>query len=317
MTILLSLNNSNNNIKSKRALKILSLVTVGAVFFLMVLGGVVRVTDSGLGCPDWPLCYGKVLPPLEMTAIIEYAHRFVASVIVSPLILATAAIAWVAFRKKLWLIIPATLAIFLLIIQALLGAVTVLQELPGEIVAAHLSVSQLLLVTLILLCVVAFRGPLFVRSKSLKGIKIDRLPMLLLSGAVAIFVVIISGSVVTATGTTAACVTWPLCQGELFPKDFAAAIHMGHRLAVAVLGLFIMYVLHLGIRNRRYPKAVKIMSMAVTTVFMLQIVIGAGTVWSGFPISLLAIHLAMATLTLGSAACLAFITFTERVKLSE
>jgi heme A synthase len=317
MTTILSPNNSGNNIKSLRSIQIFSLVTVAAVFLLMVLGGIVRVTDSGLGCPDWPLCYGKILPPLETTAIIEYEHRFVASVIVSPLILATAAITWVFFRKKLWLIIPSTLAIFLLIIQALLGAVTVLQELPGEIVAVHMLVSQSLLVTLILLCVVAFRGPLVVRSESLKGIKTDRLPVLLLISAIAVFVVIISGSVVTATGSTAACVTWPLCQGELFPKEFAEAIHMGHRLAVAVLGLFIIYVLHLGIRSKLYPKTVKVLSMGVTTVLMLQIVIGAGTVWSGFPASLLAMHLAMAILTLGAAASLAFITFTERVRLAQ
>ena len=55
-----------------KILKVVSLVTVICVFLLIILGSVVRVTDSGLGCPDWPLCYGKILPPLEMTAIIEY-----------------------------------------------------------------------------------------------------------------------------------------------------------------------------------------------------------------------------------------------------
>ena len=70
-------------------LKAISLVTVLAVFALVVLGGVVRVTGSGLGCPDWPLCYGKFLPPLEFTAVIEYSHRFVASAIVGPLIVVT------------------------------------------------------------------------------------------------------------------------------------------------------------------------------------------------------------------------------------
>ena len=71
----------------------LSTATAASVFILVIIGGVVRVTESGLGCPDWPLCYGQLLPPLEYTAIIEYTHRFVASVIVGPLILATAAVA--------------------------------------------------------------------------------------------------------------------------------------------------------------------------------------------------------------------------------
>ena len=146
--------------KPIKILKVVSVITVVCVFLLIVLGSVVRVTDSGLGCPDWPLCYGKVLPPLETTAIIEYLHRFVASVIVGPLIIATGALIWISFRKQLWLVVPATISIFLLIIQALLGAVTVLRELPGEIVALHLAVSQLLLATLIMVTVVAFVGPL-------------------------------------------------------------------------------------------------------------------------------------------------------------
>ena len=45
------------------------------------LGGIVRITDSGLGCPDWPLCHGKLLPPLELHTLIEYSHRLSASVL--------------------------------------------------------------------------------------------------------------------------------------------------------------------------------------------------------------------------------------------
>ena len=67
----------------------LTLFTVLAAFALVVLGGVVRVTESGLGCPDWPLCQGRLIPPLETSAIIEYSHRLVASALLGPLIVAT------------------------------------------------------------------------------------------------------------------------------------------------------------------------------------------------------------------------------------
>ena len=76
----------------------LSTLTVFSVFGLVVLGGVVRVTGSGLGCPDWPLCYGRVVPPWELTALIEYSHRMVASAIVGPLVLLTCGVSWLAHR---------------------------------------------------------------------------------------------------------------------------------------------------------------------------------------------------------------------------
>ena len=297
-----------------KILKVVSLVTVICVFLLIILGSVVRVTDSGLGCPDWPLCYGKILPPLEMTAIIEYAHRFVASVIVGPLIILTAVLTWISFRKQLWLVVPATISIFLLVIQALLGAVTVIRELPGEIVASHLAVSQLLLATLILVTVVAYVGPLSRSRVNGANSPADRLPLLLLCAAIAVYAVIVSGSIVTATGSTAACMTWPFCQGQLFPKEFAEAIHMGHRLVVALAGLFIIYVLHLGIRAKDRPKIIKIMSMVATTVFMVQVVVGAGIIWSGFPVSLLASHVAFATLTWAAAISLAFLAYARKAK---
>ena len=132
----------SNPAKARGWLQVTSLLTVLSVFALVVLGGVVRVTESGLGCPDWPLCHGKLLPPLEMTAIIEYTHRLVTSALVTPLVLLTCALVWLTQRHEGWLVVPATLAVGLLLAQALLGGVTVLTELPGGVVAAHLALAE-------------------------------------------------------------------------------------------------------------------------------------------------------------------------------
>ncbi len=294
--------------QTRRWLRSISLAAVVAAFALVVLGGVVRVTGSGLGCPDWPLCYGKVLPPLEYTAILEYSHRFVASVIVGPLIIATAVIIWVGYRNEPWLSITTLLAVVLLIGQALLGGVTVLQELPGEIVAAHLAVAEALLACLIFMAVVAFKGPPVGAGEGSPG---DRFPRLALLSVLAVYVLILTGAYVTASGATAACITWPLCQGDVFPKEFRQAIHMGHRYVAALAGLFVLYSVHLGFRGRQRPLDIRLLSMSVAALFVAQIIIGAITIWAKFPAWLIALHL-----SLGSAVwvCMAATAFASTTR---
>src|SRR5437879_13917138 len=99
-----------------RTLRVLSLAGAAAAYGAVVLGGVVRVSGSGLGCPDWPLCHGHLLPPLQLHVLIEYSHRTVAS-LASLLILATAAYAWLRLRERRDLLTPATVAAGLLGVQ--------------------------------------------------------------------------------------------------------------------------------------------------------------------------------------------------------
>ena len=288
----------------------LTLATAISTFALVILGGVVRVTESGLGCPDWPLCHGGVLPPLETKAIIEYSHRVVASLLVGPLVLATVGIAWVAYRRVAWVVIPATVALILLVTQALLGGSTVLNELPGAVVSAHLAVGEALLACLILLSVVAFRGPLLITFSRTIGGRRDRLPLLILAATVGVYALLMSGSYVTITGATFACAEWPLCQGELFPDQRLPAIHMGHRMLVAILGVYVLFTLVLGSRKGRWPGYVRMMSMTVSTLFIAQVMIGAGTIWLTFPQEYRALHLGMGTTVWGSITLLTLLIFT-------
>src|SRR6202022_243155 len=77
----------------------LAVLTAIFAYLQIALGGLVRVSGSGLGCPDWPLCHGRPYPPADLNAIIEYSHRAV-GVVTGVLIIATVVLAWVVYRTR-------------------------------------------------------------------------------------------------------------------------------------------------------------------------------------------------------------------------
>src|SRR5512137_241534 len=103
----------------------LTLFTAIVTYALVVLGGIVRVTGSGLGCPDWPLCYGQPLPSQQMEAILEMAHRYVAA-FVTVLVIIVAITAWRGYRHNQWIFRAALAGVGVIFAQIILGAVTVL-----------------------------------------------------------------------------------------------------------------------------------------------------------------------------------------------
>ena len=105
----------------------LILSTVLATYSLIVFGGIVRATESGDACPDWPRCRGELIPPLETSVMIEFSHRLLASV-VGFLVLALVIIAWRTLRSNPTITWGSVLALVLVIGQAILGGMTVLSD---------------------------------------------------------------------------------------------------------------------------------------------------------------------------------------------
>src|SRR6266851_8177503 len=127
--------------------------SLAASFLVVVWGGIVRVTGSGLGCPDWPLCHGQFLPSLDPATRIEWIHRFLA--IASGLTVA-ATVLWtlVAYRADRRVLCLGIAVAVLYPLQVVLGAITVVLELSPEWVTIHLANAELLLATLTILAVV-------------------------------------------------------------------------------------------------------------------------------------------------------------------
>ena len=278
-----------------RHFQVLSLVTLFAVFALVVLGGVVRLTESGLGCPDWPLCHGKIIPPMDRATLIEYSHRLMAS-LVGVLVVVTVVSVWRSYRRRPWLTVPAIAALILLAVQVLLGGVTVLAELPGGVVMAHLATAEVLLASMVVLCLAAWISPRVVIGEALPDWREDRLPLLALAALGAAFVVLLTGSYVTVSGATVSCGTaWPLCQGWL-PEGHHAVMHMVHRL-MGLLAAGLMVVALVGAwQRRRNGSWLGWLVVLVGSTFVLQVLGGAAILFSDFAVEARLAHLAMASL---------------------
>ncbi len=124
------------------AFRYLSLATAIAVYILIVIGGVVSSTGSGLACPDWPLCRGQVVPALTLSVLIEFTHR-VWTIVVTMLVVATMLFAWSKYHWRSRLTKLSTLTFVLLFCQIILGMVTVSTRTLPIVVTSHLAVATL------------------------------------------------------------------------------------------------------------------------------------------------------------------------------
>lgn len=256
----------------------LAWTAAACTYVLIVLGGIVRITGSGMGCGDhWPVCNGRLIPRLDdVKTVIEWTHRLVAA-IVSILVAAVAGYAWWLRRKGVgsgeW-DAPGKasyVALGLLVVQVLLGAVTVKLELPPWTVILHLGTAMLLLATLLAAALGTFTPPS--RAGSL-GLGLG-------------FATVLLGALVSNMGAATACLGFPLCNGQVLPDgNYLQHLHWAHRLlGYALAG----YVAVWAYRTRTRA------SVLVLGLVLAQVGIAAAMVLLGLPPPWQAAHVAVGT----------------------
>jgi protoheme IX farnesyltransferase len=285
-----------------RALVYASLV---ASFLVVVWGGVVRVTGSGLGCPDWPLCHGQFLPSLDPATRIEWTHRFLA--IVSGLTVA-ATVLWtlVSYRADRRVLTLAIAVAVLYPLQAVLGAITVVLELPPEWVTVHLANAELLLAALTILAVLV-RWPEMARQRT------PGWTLLTVAAAAGTFVLLLSGAYVRGAGATTACTGWPFCDQpgatRLLVLEAGPGIAMLHRYIAGGVGILVALACLEAWRHRRHAPGLGPLAIATAVIFGLQIAIGAANPLTGFSPWALGAHPAAASLLWCSVVALAAVAW--------
>jgi heme o synthase len=277
-------------------------VTVGFTYFLIALGGTVRVSDSGMSCPDWPLCHGSIFVALDYHVLLEQFHRYAAS-IVSILIIAIAISALVWARKERQVLIPALIAPFLLVIQIVLGGLTVLWKLPPQIIAAHLGTALAIFAMVITVAVMSGK-PKPSKEHPAKTRKFVRLAM---TNALLVYGLMLSGSYVVGSSATLACPGWPLCGTA---PQWAVQYHLSdinsfHRLVATFVGLVLIWTVISAWRRRKVAPGQAWVALVAGILFVVQSVVGGLVVLLKRPDFVAGLHLALATAVWGSLVLLA------------
>ncbi len=222
--------------------RLLAVSTAVAAYLLVLLGGVVRISGAGLACPDWPLCHGRVIPPLEGRILIEYAHRLVAAS-VSALVVATSLAAFRVRRSAPQAGPVAGLVIGLVAVQIVLGGLTVKLRLTPALVTTHLGVAMLFLAGLLLQAVVALRARPAVSPPMGSTGSLQSVRRLALAATGTTYIMILIGGYTGSSAAALACPDLPLCRGAvLFPGDWAAHLHMLHRIWALIVALLVLAV---------------------------------------------------------------------------
>ena len=267
----------------------LAALTLATALGLVTIGVIVRATDSGLGCPDWPLCHGQLIPALDDTkAWIEWIHRTVA-VVIGFEILALAILAIRDYRDRRSILWPSLGAVGLVGFQAWLGRETVRLGNSGESVTAHLASAMILVALLVFLTVRAgYPARIVGRGAS------QRFTLFAAFTSAVTFALLLFGSHVTATSSALIFPDWPLMGGSLLPEvtDVTGA-HVLHRWVAGFVGLIVIALAVRAWRTQRANQTLVRLSVAAAVLFGIQVAIGGAQVLTQLAEWTQTLHLAL------------------------
>jgi cytochrome c oxidase assembly protein subunit 15 len=268
-----------------------------ATFLLMAIGSATRVMNAGLACPDWPLCYGTLVPTQQMNlqVFLEWFHRLDAALI-GLMAIALVALSW-WHRRALptWTPWAATLALGLILFQGVLGGLTVTQLLRFDIVTAHLGTALLFFTTLLVM------GVMLLPYKGTGTV--GKLPWVSLTAAILVYLQSLSGGLVGSR--------WALHQCLLMSQ--LCSVMNTHLAGVIPASLATLAVAVLAWRTPALHHALRQLANFAGLLLLLQVLLGVATFRLHLQVELLTVaHQAVGASLLGVLVCFTVVALRDR-----
>jgi cytochrome c oxidase assembly protein subunit 15 len=274
-----------------------------ATFLLMAIGSATRVMNAGLACPDWPLCYGTLVPTAQMNlqVFLEWFHRLDAALIGVGTIMLVGLSWWHHLKLPRWFPWVATFALFLIVFQGILGGLTVTQLLRFDIVTAHLGTALLFFCTLLVM------GCAIMPYNSIGTV--GRLPWLGLIAAICVYLQSILGGLVASR--------WALHQ--CFGSNQLCLVMNSHIAGIVPATVGSLAVVILAWRTSALNPVLRRLATGVGVCLLAQIVIGVATFRLHLQVEPLTVsHQAVGAALLGTLVAFTVLGFRDRkVKYSQ
>jgi heme a synthase len=278
------------------ALHRFAVATAIATLGLIFAGGLVTSTESGLSVPDWPLSYGRLMPPMVGGVRYEHGHRMVATTVgILTIILAV----WLARREpRRWVRRLGWIAVAAVVAQGVLGGLTVRFLLPTPISVAHACLAQTFFCLTVVLAVVT--SPRWER-----GVGSEPVTRFAIATASAVFLQLLIGAVMRHNKAGLAIPDFPLSLGRVIPAldSFPVAIAFSHRAWAFVVTALVFATIAAAARSGR--PGLRRTALALGAIVLVQIALGASTVLSRRAVAITTAHVATGALLLGTAVALA------------
>ena len=274
-----------------------AVLTAGATFVLLFIGGLVTSTGSGLAVPDWPLSFGMVFPPMVGGVLFEHGHRLAASAVG---VLTVALALWTVVGEQR----PAVralglLALLAVVLQGVLGGVTVLYKLPLAVSVTHACLAQIFFCLTVTLAALTGSGWSTPRARHAPA----SLPVLAGVTTAVVFVQLVLGALMRHMGAGLAIPDFPLAFGRVVPPLVTPhiAVHFAHRMGAVLVSLAVATTVAVVLRGGRDPWLRRPALLAAGLV-VLQVTLGALTIWSRRAVLPTTLHLTVGAALL--ATCL-------------
>ena len=290
-----------------------AVATALATFLLLVAGGLVSTTESGLACPDWPLCEGQYFPKMAGGKLFEHGHRLVAAT-VAVLTFSLCFLLLKYRRRDKTLVGLGIFAAVLVVVQALFGAMTVKLRLPPWVSSVHQATAMAFF------CLVTSLA--FLTRQRLSSSVRDpgqfrkRLGWITLAVISVTYLQIVAGAVMRHVRAGLACgYDFPLCQGHIWPlgMHWGVQLHMLHRMGGVLVGIAVV-LLSLWIwRHPVQVRGLRFLSAAAAVMVLIQISLGAAIIFTSRELVTMTLHSSLGAALLATLVSLYWVSNPSRV----